>query len=162
MSMWTHVCGSFRVDCMVGLEPEPDFEDIFGRECLFDSPMTLWNELDENPSKFLPCGSEGTLQMSVWSNPDKHSMAAYTIDIFGDLRDYNDPAAIMEYFCTVCKRLARYSIRQAIMTANNESGLMQTAVLDPIDANVVITTRCNGAVHTKVVNCMESDNNENG
>lgn len=161
MSMWTHVCGSFRVDCMIGLEPEPNFEALFGKTCLFNSPMTLWNELDENPDAFMPCGSEGTLQMSVWKNPDRHSTAAYTVDVFGDLRDYNDPAEIMRYFCTVCKRLARYSIRQAVMTANNEGGEMQTAVLDPIDANVVITTRRNGEVHTEVVDCMGSDDNEN-
>jgi len=45
-------------------------------------------------------------------------MAAYTISIFGDLRDHNDPNDIIEWFKGVLKRCGM--IRQATITVKNE------------------------------------------
>jgi hypothetical protein len=38
----------------------------------------------------VPCGSEGSLVYSIWDNPDFSSMAAFTVNIWGDLRDFDE------------------------------------------------------------------------
>lgn len=77
MSVWTHVTGVIRVDSIRGLMPAPKFDKIFVKR--------LWG--DNNISN-MPTGSEGSLDYRVIENPDESAMAAYTVVIFGDLRDY--------------------------------------------------------------------------
>lgn len=55
--------------------------------------------------------------MTVWTNPDKQALSAYTVSIFGDLRDDDDPDAIVEWFKYKCRKL---DVRQACITVNNE------------------------------------------
>lgn len=118
MSVWTHVAGVIRVDDIRLDNYLPNFDKIVGKECLFKSSENIWRDMENNPNDYMPCGSEGTLQKSVWINPDKSSMAAYTISVFGDLRDYEEPQPIIDWFIKVCDRFGW--IRQAVITVDTE------------------------------------------
>lgn len=120
MSNWTHVAGVIRVDglrCLDDVLGEPNFDEIIGKECLWDSPTEVWDDADDNPDKYLPMGSEGSLQKSIWINPDKQSMDSYTISIFGDLRDHDNVKEIIDWFKEKCKKLW---VRNAVITVENE------------------------------------------
>ena len=118
MSNWTHVAGVARIDSMrIDENYTLDFDKIFGKECLWVSPEELWIEADEHPDRFLPMGSEGSLHKSIWEDPDKSSLAAYTVMIFGDLRNHEDPEAIINWFRDVARSL---NVRQATITVRNE------------------------------------------
>ena len=119
MSVWTHVAAIFRVDSIRGLFPPPKFDEVFGKECLFESGAEVWNDVDKHPENYLPMGSEGSLQKSVWVNPESCHLAAYTVSVFGDLRDYDDVQAIVEWFKDKC---AKVRIRQACITVECENG----------------------------------------
>ena len=118
MSVWTHVAGVIRVDDIRFDNYLPNFDKIVGKECLFESSENIWRDMENNPNDYMPYGSEGTLQKSVWINPNKSDMAAYTISIFGDLRDYEEPQPIIDWFIKVCDRFK--CIRQAVITVETE------------------------------------------
>lgn len=115
MSNWTHVAAIFRVNGFA--DNITDFTKIFGKELNFYDPIEKWNEADEHPEQFLPLGSEGSLQMSVWENPDTEDITAYTVSVFGDLRDHHSIEKIIKWFDEKCKKLW---IRQAVITIYNE------------------------------------------
>ena len=120
MSIWSHVAAIVRVDDIRSLRGgELDFDDIFGKECLFESPSEVWDDADEHPEKYLPMGSEGTLEKSVWVNPDKSCMAAYTVSIFGDLRDHTDVDGIINWFKDIV--INKVCTRQATITVENRA-----------------------------------------
>ena len=82
MSTWTHICGMIRVDSFrIFNNITNDLHNLF-KTCSFDGPREEWNKCT------VPCGSEGSLKVTIWENPDKESLASHTISIFGDLRDY--------------------------------------------------------------------------
>lgn len=114
MSNWTHVAGIIRVNSMA----EIDFDKVIGKECLWSSPSEVWEDAETNPDKYLPMGSEGSLQKSIWKNPDGNCLASYTISIFGDLRDHHSTKDIVEWFEEKCKVLW---VRNAVITVNNEA-----------------------------------------
>lgn len=120
MSTWTHVAATVRIDDFRFSDNQtiPDWDEIFGKECLFKSPREVWDDCYEHPEKYLPCGSEGTLQKTAWINPDSHMIAAYTVTIFGDLRDYDSPDKIIEWFKEKVDP-GKIGIRQAVITATN-------------------------------------------
>jgi hypothetical protein len=121
MSNWIHVCGIVRIDDF-RLEDNDvlDFDEIFGKECLFKSPEEVWDEQYKHPERFLPMGSEGSLRKSVWINPDISHMAAYTVSIFGDLRDRDNCDKIINWFKRIVTN-KNLSVRQAVITVmNNE------------------------------------------
>lgn len=118
MSIWTHVAGVIRVDDISFDNYLPNFDKIVGKECLFESSENIWRDMENNPNDYMPCGSEGTLQKSVWVNPDKSDIAAYTISVFGDLRDYKEPQSIIDWFIKVCDKCGW--IRQAVITVETE------------------------------------------
>lgn len=91
MSVWTHVNGSVRVDNIRGMLPEIDFPANLGK-------IVRWG--DEDYGTIVPCGSEGSLEYTIWKNPDKSHMASYTITIFGDLRDYDDVREVVDWLNT--------------------------------------------------------------
>ena len=115
MSNWTHVAGIIRIDdfgrCL-GRKPL-DFIELIGKEVSEDD----WEDTESNPDKYLPFGSEGSLHMTVWENPSKSSLWGYTISIFGDLRDHDNPEEIVEWFKKIC---AKFCVRDATITVNNE------------------------------------------
>lgn len=115
MSNWTHVAGIARID---GIMPNGDtdaFAKHFGKECLWEDGD--FDDAFKHPDDYLPMGSEGSLHMSVWVNPDPHCLAAYTVSIFGDLRDHHDPDEIVEWFK---KKLEGLWVRNACIVVENE------------------------------------------
>lgn len=123
MSNWTHVAGIVRIDdvriyCNDGDE-EQYLRSIFGKELHYDSPSEAWADANENTIDYLPMGSEGSLTLSVWVNPKANCLAAYTVSVFGDLRDHDDPNAIIDWFKEKCISNNLW-IRNAVITARNE------------------------------------------
>lgn len=124
MSNWTHVAGVIRVNYMKWDDiPELDFDELLGKECLYGD-WKAFEDRDKHPKSYLPMGSEGSLQKSVWINPKDSHAARYTVSIFGDLRDHDSCDEIIEWFKNKCKfinnREAPGFIRQATITVDNE------------------------------------------
>ena len=120
MSNWTHVAAIVRVDNFrfdEELNVADYFEGVFGKELRYEDGVEVWDEADEHPELFLPLGSEGSLEMNVWENPNKSCMAAYVVSIFGDLRDHDNPNAIVEWFK---EKVSGLWVRQATITVENE------------------------------------------
>lgn len=117
MSIWCHVAAVVRIDDLRWDDSTPDFEEIFGKTCKWGSSDDVWNDLNEHSDKYLPCGSEGSLEMSVWKNPDISCMAAYTVSIFGDLRDFADGQGVVDWFKNKLKDIF---VRQACITVLTE------------------------------------------
>lgn len=125
MSNWTHVAGVIRIDDFRLDEShslsEKDFDFLIGKECLYSSSRETWKDMTENSDNYLPHGSEGTLRKIVWINPDIETMVAYTITIFGDLRDHNSAKDIIKWFKKKCLEIEKnHIIRNAIICAENE------------------------------------------
>lgn len=114
MSNWTHVAAIFRVDSLCR---DYNFTEMFGKELNWYDSMDKWIEAEEHPEQFLPLGSEGSLNMDVWENPDSSCLAAYTVSVFGDLRDHDSIDEIINWFNEKCKGIW---IRQAVITVENE------------------------------------------
>lgn len=123
MSVWTHINGCIRFDWLrsIGL-PELDFEGIIGKTASFEDDQKKHDECN------VPCGSEGSLQYHVWVNPSDSAASAYTVSIFGDLRDYEDLGEIEKWFREVINRKLRINgksipvmIRAAVLEAEVES-----------------------------------------
>lgn len=111
MSIWTHVNGSIRIDSFRFAEieghvkPENSPEDpskYLGRIITYDD---LVNGADIKDT-FIPCGSEGSLEYVIYRNPHLNCLAAYTVAIFGDLRDYNNIEEILKYLFKICENKA--------------------------------------------------------
>lgn len=118
MSNWTHVAAIARIDHILCFSPEElDFEKLFGKTVNYGSPYELFVEALEHPDSFLPYGSEGSLEMSVWTNPSPEDVTRYTVSIFGDLRDHDDPESVVRWFR---KKLKWLLVRQASIIAQNE------------------------------------------
>lgn len=111
MSVWTHVAGVIRVDCLRFMG-EPDFNKIFVRR--------LWSEDIKDCN--MPFGSEGSLDFRVIENPDKDCLAAYTVVVFGDLRDFGaaNMPEIEEWWDRVLEQCGM--IRQAVLQIQPEDG----------------------------------------
>lgn len=131
MSNWTHVAGIIRVDGFrVGADTEPDWDGIIGKELRYEDEFEKWKEAEDHPERFMPLGSEGSLTKSIWANPDKSCIAAYTVSIFGDLRNHDDPDIIVEWFKDKCNKMF---VRQATITVKNEWNGMRTWSIDDED-----------------------------
>ncbi len=111
MSQWTHVCGCIRVDAIQGLTSKIDFKKILGNIIEYETDGE-WNTK-------LPLGSEGSIKYDIWTNSDMGEMYAYTISIFGDLRDYEDKEEIKEWFKNVCLN-SGLMIRDAVLSIQVE------------------------------------------
>lgn len=96
MSQWTHVNASIRFDGFLGTGL-PTKQELGQICCWEDENTSHW----DNPD--LPCGSEGSIEYEIISNPNKNSIAAMVIVFFGDLRDYDNAQEILEYFERITK-----------------------------------------------------------
>lgn len=127
MSAWVHVAGIVRIDMFrFPEEGENDEKEIielmtnnFGKELSFYDKTDKWEDAYKHPEYYLPFGSEGSLKMSVWINPDICYMAAVTVSIFGDLRDYTDVNKIIEWFKKKCNS-KNIDVRNACITVNSD------------------------------------------
>ena len=116
MSRWTHINSVFRLNS-IGRISDEKIEQVFGKCITFDKMYDY--EADGNP-KTLPMGSEGTLEISVWHNPDKSCLASTTVSVFGDLRDFGgeeDIKSLKDWFDDCCHG---FSVRQAIIQIEDE------------------------------------------
>lgn len=124
MSNWTHVAGVVRVDAIRELDgmSADKIRDILGKEVHFDSKTAVWDDYYKHPEEYLPCGSEGSLHMSIWENPNTSQIPAYVVSIFGDLRDHDSAMEIVKWFRTKTLVLNAIScgVRNACITARNE------------------------------------------
>lgn len=96
MSEWTHVIGAIRYDGLGALgKDQPDL----GTSCGYYDDDEQWEECD------IPCGSEGSLQYAIWTNPDDNCVARWIATIFGDLRDYDEGKSqeVIDYFNRIVK-----------------------------------------------------------
>ena len=122
MSTWTHVAGCIRVDSFPFL-PQPDFKKIFIKE--------LWDEKDDGECN-MPSGSEGSLDYRIIRNPNPDAMSAYTVLIFGDLRDFGkeDKDEITQWWNRVLKQcgMIRQAILQVIFEDSEEPLILQSGV----------------------------------
>lgn len=115
MSVWSQVAMIFRIDYIDwNGNGELNFEEIFGK-------TYSWEKREDyqlNPDSYLPMGSEGSLDMAVWVNPDTCCVDRYTVSIFGSLRDHErkDVEKLIEWFNKKCERLEP---RQAVLTIDN-------------------------------------------
>jgi hypothetical protein len=73
----------------------------------------------EHPDEYLPHGSEGSLQKSVWENPDSTAVAHWTVTVWGDLRDHDSIDEIEKWFRGCCDRLRDW-LRQACCEIDND------------------------------------------
>ena len=136
MSQWLQVAAVARIDDFrdgpVSVEDATKmFEKVFGKECSWEHGD--FEDAFEHPENYLPMGSEGSLTMSVWVDPDISSLAAYTVSIFGSLRDRGseDANEIIDWFknkvSSVMTRNAiiaenRTAIRHAAATEKKSAG----------------------------------------
>lgn len=127
MSNWLHVAAIVRIDAFEGFSMEEDFltkelkriREVFGKQLLYEDHKA-WEEYREHPERYLPMGSEGSLQMSLWINPKDNYCDRYTVSIFGDLRDRFDCQSIIDWFKDRCNRMECWTIRNACITVDNE------------------------------------------
>ena len=74
----------------------------------------------------MPCGSEGSLKRAMWTNPLESAMARWALTVFGDLRDYHDVNAVIEWFEACCQKLNSddlcIGIRNAVITVECDDG----------------------------------------
>ena len=113
MSTWSHVCGCIRIDSF--RFPEDEEKEI---QKIKD---TLGKTVDYNSEDWdtdLPLGSEGSLNYEVIVNPERSCLAAYTVPIWGDLRDYDNVSEIEEWFEKCCKTVG--IIRSAVLQVEVE------------------------------------------
>lgn len=103
MSQWLQVAAIARIDGLRFNHESSEttikrFEDVFGKECSWEHGD--FDDAFDHPENYLHMGSEGSLTMSVWVDPDISSLAAYTVSIFGSLRDRgsDDADEIIDWF----------------------------------------------------------------
>ena len=116
MSRWTHVNASFRLDS-IGRISDEEIEKGFGKAITFKD---MYDYEAEGELKTLPMGSEGSLEMSIWHNPDRSDLASTTVSVFGDLRDFGgeqDIAGLKLWFNDCCEQ---FCIRQAFIQIEDE------------------------------------------
>ena len=133
MSQWLQVAAIARIDSLrfnpVSTEEATEkFEAIFGKECSWDSGN--FDDAFEHPESYLPMGSEGSLTMSVWVEPDISCLASYTVSIFGSLRDVykEDGERIVEWFK---KKVSSLPTRNAIIDVKSDCNAHIVWVYNP-------------------------------
>ena len=119
MSQWTHVCGCIRIDCLIHDNMKERVQKALGKTLMWESPAEMWDEVDNHPDRFTPTGSEGGVEYDIWENPNDCHMAAYTVSIWGDLRDYSSVDEITNWFNKVLYD-SNLIIRDAVLSIDVE------------------------------------------
>jgi hypothetical protein len=127
MSAWVQVSAIVRIDGFCRKNETEYFDELFGKECLWDSDESVWEDAREHPNKYLPMGSEGTLQKTVWINPNENHADRYTVSIFGSLRDVWSGEWIIKWFK---EKLKDELVRQATITVDCGVGDILTWTYD--------------------------------
>ncbi len=116
MSQWTHVCGLIRYDDMrmADVALREQYEAALGKTVDWDDPHESWKACD------VPHGSEGSVHWKLDENPDRSAVYAYTVSLWGDLRDYDDVAEIRKWF-ERCVLNDHFLVRQAVLDVEVEN-----------------------------------------
>lgn len=127
MSRWTHVAAIFRLDSLGTINDEK-IREIFGKEVSYEESYDYYGTNSNELVKTLPMGSEGSLNMSIWHNPNKDSLASTTVSVFGDLRDYggSDVEEIKKWFNECCEKCF---VRQAVIQIDDE-GIKDSIIVE--------------------------------
>ena len=123
MSIWTHVAGTIRIDHLrsFDINPTPDFDNIF-KKFIYTDTLDI-SELRKGAEECnMPTGSEGSLDYRVIENPNENDICAYTVVIFGDLRDFgkDNINEIKDWWKNMLSKFAM--IRQAVLQIQPEDG----------------------------------------
>ena len=114
MSQWTHVCGCIRYDALriagMPFNTIESIKELIGNPVSYEDSQEKWDICN------VPCGSEGSIQFVFWQNPQLNHAAAFTVGVFGDLRDFGleDVCKIKEWFNKVTKTKG-VMVRNAIL-----------------------------------------------
>ena len=128
MSQWTHVCGCIRYDALrmanMPYNTIESIKELVGHPVSFDDDKEKWDACN------VPCGSEGSIQFVFWANPKLNHVAAFTVGIFGDLRDFgkDDVPKIKEWFEKVTKTdgiIVRSAILEIEVEGEKESIILR-------------------------------------
>ena len=92
----TQIAAIIRVNDFRGLIDPPNFDETLNISWIGDS-----------------------VKKNIWDNPNKSSVAAYTVSIFGDVKDHIDGSKIIDWFKESISKLA---VRQACITINTSDG----------------------------------------
>lgn len=84
MSVWTYVTAVFE-----GVDNDVETE-VLGKTVQFDSPLELWEEFGKHKERFVPTGSEGSLEIA-------RSRKYHEITATGALRDYMNETALIDW-----------------------------------------------------------------
>lgn len=92
MSYWTYVNGTVRIDSEKKIS-DKDFEQIFGKICIWDSPQEVWDDWENHREDYLPMGSEGSLiyrPRLMTRIPNSNYPYRYKVKICGNLRSFSN------------------------------------------------------------------------
>ena len=136
MSIWTHVAGTIRIDHLRSLDinPTPDFDNIF-KKFIYNENVNYKVDYDIQKQKWIECnmpkGSEESLDYRVIENPDENAICAYTVVIFGDLRDFgkDNINEIKDWWKDTLSKFDM--VRQAVLQIQPEDG--ETLILTEKD-----------------------------
>ena len=122
MSVWTHVVASIRIDAFRIFDDSPNVDTL---KSIIGNPCTI---NDWNPDTTIPMGSEGSLEYTIYENPNKSHICAFVVTIFGDLRDYDNVDAIYDWLYSLCKKIENneMSIRNSAAQIECENGVIRT------------------------------------
>jgi hypothetical protein len=137
MSRWAHINGSVRIDCWSSIEKRAGYkkyvESILGKQYDFEDVLILTLK-KENTETTLPMGSEGTINYTIWENPDKSAIPYMTVNIFGDLCDFGGTSielqSVIDWFKNV---LVQVDFRSAILELDTEDGYKTVLIGKYID-----------------------------
>lgn len=110
VAQWIHVAGIMRSRELRVLFPDPDFDELFGKEFDYDDEFAL-EDAKKHPEKYLPNDGDGSLHMSIWKNPDINEIDSYAVSIFGDLKNFEGtPHDIINWFQGKCNQFAYQAV----------------------------------------------------
>lgn len=144
MSIWTHVAGLIRIDCLpppIGPVDEivdQALRDAFGNTFVYQDPKDAWDACN------VPCGSEGSVQYSIGRTRHEKSMSMSwgVVAVYGDLRDYEDLDAIYQWIWDSTKKLFPQGIGVRAVAVKLEC--------EDRRAGIVMTNRSNDLVFIEV------------
>jgi len=122
MSNWSHVAAVIKIDNLrFNPNVKPNFDELIGKEVNPDDDAEIWNDARKHPDKYLPMSNGGSLKKSIYEDSDINRKAAYTIRIFGVLRNHDDPDEIIKWFKNKMKIWKKkFKIRQMTVTVHDE------------------------------------------
>lgn len=133
MSTWTHVIGGIRLDSFAFQKTDENkLKKIF-----IQSTFSNWNEKCN-----MPCGSEGSVRYKIIKNDEESFLNKCQIALWGDLRDYDSERIKKEFKIwleSVKNKLNKegFLIRQLLLTAECEDGLITTYRLNEYDGEIL-------------------------